>query len=183
MNVGAARVSVEQFDAIAVQPENSDRRLEYIGGEIVEVVSNNYASTVASKVNYFIHAYLIEQSYEGYVTSADGGYQVSGERYIPDVGFISRARQPEPCHEAYNPNPPELAVEVLSPSDQPDLLRLKLVNYLAAGTVVWVVNPDSRIVEVYTPGRKGYRLVAGDTLDGGDVLPGFSVVVRDIFPD
>ncbi len=56
MSVGAARISVAQFDAMAAQPENADRRLEYIGGgEIVEVVSNNYASAVASKINYLIY--------------------------------------------------------------------------------------------------------------------------------
>lgn len=183
MSVGAARITVAQFDAIATQPENADRRLEYIGGEIVEVVSNNYASAVASKINYLIYAFIIARGLGGIVTGADGGYQVSGERYIPDVAYISPTKQPEPSHEAYNPSPPDLVVEVLSPTDRPDMMRLKIANYLAADVLVWVVNPDTKTVEVYAPGRAAYRLTLDDTLDGGDVLPGLSLAVRDLFPD
>jgi len=72
---------------------------------------------------------------------------------------------------------------VLSPSDQPDVMRLKLANYLAAGTVVWVVNPETRTVEVYTPAKRAYRLGADGTLDGGEVLPGLALPVKDLFPD
>jgi len=124
-----------------------------------------------------------EKNLEGYITGADGGYQIGDERYLPDVAFVSKARQPEPSHETYNPLPPDLAVEVLSPSDQPDVMRLKLANYLAAGTVVWVVNPETRTVEVYTPDKRAYRLGADGTLDGGEVLPGLALPVKDLFPD
>jgi Uma2 family endonuclease len=119
----------------------------------------------------------------GYVTGADGGYRVSGERYIPDAAFISTARQPQPSHEAYNPNPPDLAVEVLSPTNDPGEMRVKIVNYLLAGTVLWVVDPDLKRVEVYVPGQTPKTLGIDDVLDGGNVLPGFSLAVRDIFPE
>ncbi|MGQ9889985.1 MAG: Uma2 family endonuclease [Aggregatilineales bacterium] len=85
------------------------------------------------------------------MTGADGGYVVGGERYIPDVAFISFTRQPEPSHAAYNPQPPDLAVEVLSPPDKAAVLRIKIVNYLRAGTAVWLVDPAQKTVEIYTP--------------------------------
>jgi Uma2 family endonuclease len=182
MVTGTARMTVEEFDVWVMQPENADKRLEYVGGEIVEVVSNNYSSLVAAKILIKIGIYL-ENNPIGYVTGADGGYQVSGERYMPDVAYISKERQPEPCRDAYNVNAPDLVAEVLSPSDSPDDLRLKVANFLAAGVVVWVVEPDSKTVEVYTPGQKAYKFSVDDTLDGGDVLPGFSLPVKDIFPD
>ena len=119
----------------------------------------------------------------GRVTGADGGYVVSGGRYIPDVAFISKEKQPEPSHEAYNPNPPDLAIEVLSPSDDPADTRIKVVNYLRAGTSVWVVDPDKKRVEVYMSDELADFVGLDGVLDGGDMLPGFRLAVKDIFPE
>lgn len=103
------------------------------------------------------------------------------ERYIPDVGFIRKSTQPEPCHEAYNPNPPELAVEVVSPSDNERKLLVKLSNYLAAGAVVWMVYADTREVHIHQPGESVVILGTDGTLTT-DILPGFTLAVQDIFP-
>lgn len=183
MTVGTGSITVEEFDQMAELPANAARRLEYVGGEIVELVSNNYASAVASKINFFIQLYLTQHPVEGYVTGADGGYQVTGERYIPDVAFIAKSRQPALSHDTYNPNPPDLAVEVMSPTDRADELRLKVANYLTAGTTVWVVAPETKTVEVYTPGQRAYRVNIEHVLDGGDILPGLQIAVADIFPE
>jgi Uma2 family endonuclease len=183
MVAGTRLVTVEEFEQIAARPENAAKRLEYIGGEMVEMVSNNYSSMVASKVSFFIQLYLVQHGYEGYVTGADGGYQVADERYIPDVAFIAKARQPEPSHATYNPNPPNLAVEVLSPTDDPGDTRIKITNYLAVGTTVWIIDPDKKRVEVHAAGRAAQRLGMADTLAGGDVLPDFQLAVKDLFPD
>ncbi|HEX3053443.1 MAG TPA: Uma2 family endonuclease, partial [Aggregatilineaceae bacterium] len=150
--------------------------------EIVEVVSNNYSSKIAMRIGARL-VLFVEEKGLGHVTGADGGYKVLGERYIPDVAFISKKRQPESSHEVYNPNAPDLVVEVLSPTDKPDDVMLKIYNYILAGVVVWKINPEAKTVEVYIPGKKAQRLRVNDTLDGGDVLPGFQVAVKDIFPD
>jgi Uma2 family endonuclease len=182
MAVQTRQHTVEEFDQIATQSENADRRLEYIGGEIVEMVSNNYSPEVAARILIRIGMF-VESKQLGRVTGADGGYRIAGERYIPDVAFISKARQPESSHDAYNPNAPDLAVEVPSPADKPDDMRIKIANYLAAGTLVWVVEPESKTVEIYTPGQKARRARVSDTLDGGGALPGFTLAVRDVFPE
>lgn len=182
MTIHTTRVNVEEFERIVQRPENKDRRLELIGGEIFEVVSNNYASAVAAQIIFLIKLHMREHGIGGTVTGADGGYQVAGERYIPDVAFVSAERQPQPSKDAYNPLAPDLAVEVLSPSDDPAQLRFKLTNYLAAGTVVWVVDPDARQVEIHAPGQPAQRLTGDDTLSGGDTLPGFAANVADVFP-
>jgi len=173
-------VTVEEFERFVQLPENRDKLFEYVGGRIVEVVSNNYSSEIGMFVGSMLTVFVDERGL-GHVTGADGGYIVSGEKYIPDVGFISKQRQPEPSHEAYNPNPPDLAVEVLSPSNDPHDMRIKIVNYLLAGTVVWVFDPDKRHVEVYVPNRPPKTIGIGGTLDGGDVLPGFTLAVRRVF--
>lgn len=176
------RYTAAEFDRFASMKENADRRLELVEGEIVEVVSTSYSSETAA--NLLAEIRLFTKVHKlGRVTGADGGYVVGAERYIPDVAFISFTRQPEPSHAAYNPQPPDLAVEVLSPSDEAAMMRIKVVNYLQAGTTVWVVDPDRLTVEVYTPAAPPRTLTADDTLDGGSILPGFSLAVKDIFPE
>lgn len=174
--------AAEAFDRFVQLPENADKSFEYIAGEICEVVSNNYSSEIAALILYFIQAHLRQHHLVGRVTGADGGYVVCGERYIPDVAFVSAQKQPRPSHDAYNPNPPDLAVEVLSPGNTDHKMRVKIVNYLHAGTTVWVVNPDDKCVECYVPNHPPQTLSIDDTLSGGDTLPGFQLATKDIFP-
>jgi Uma2 family endonuclease len=173
-------VTIKEFDRFIMLPENVDRSFEYIGGKIVEVVANNYSSKLGMFIGSMMTV-LVWQRGLGHVTGADGGYIVMGEKYIPDVAFISRSRQPEPCHDTYNPNSPDLAVEVLSPTNDTGDMRIKIVNYLRAGTTVWVVDPDRQQIEVYAPGQAPVMLGINDTLDGGNILPGFKLALKDIF--
>lgn len=174
------KITVQNFEAYIYAPENADRSFELIGGEIVEVVSNSYSSEIAA----FFVALLIQWGRStGRVTGADGGYVIMHERYIPDAAYISKKRQPESSRAAYNPNAPDLALEVLSPSNAAGDMRIKVANYMLAGTVVWVVDPDKQRVEVYTPGAVPKILGIDDTLDGGTVLPSLSIAVKDIFAE
>lgn len=175
------RVSVEEFERIAALSENVDKRLEYIGGEIVEVVSNSQSSEIAMRIGIEIGVYL-KTNDVGRLTGADGGYRVSGEDYMPDVGFISKARQPKRPHTAWNPVAPDLAVEVVSPNDEAAQIADKVTNYILAGTLVWYFYPDKQQVKVYEPGKPAKTLTINDTLDAGKVLPGFKVALKDIFP-
>jgi Uma2 family endonuclease len=99
------------------------------------------------------------------------------------VAYISKIRQPVQPPDAYNPIALDLAVEVLSPSNDDEEMRLKVANYLAAGTLVWVVDADKQRVEVYEAGKPSVVLGINDTLDGGDVLPEFHLSVESIFAD
>ncbi|MGL6095767.1 MAG: Uma2 family endonuclease [Fimbriiglobus sp.] len=99
----------------------------------------------------------------------------------PGVSFYSLARCPEPPGD-YFPIPPDLAVEVLSPSDRQSAVREKVQQYLAAGArEVWVADPETRTVMVYRGSLRGAEYDEADTLDGGDVLPGFACQVADLF--
>ena len=181
MVVQIKRVSLQDFEAFIRRPENTDRRFEYIAEEIIEVVSNNYASKVAARVIYLLMAFLETSNHAGDITGADGGYQVGVHRYIPDVGYISRERQPEPSHAAWNPRPPDLAVEVVSPTDDQHTLSIKIANYLLAGVVVWVIDPEKQLVVVYTPDQAPVRLDNTDAIDGAPVLPGLRLLVKELF--
>lgn len=179
------RLTVEEFEAWVELPENHDRLFEFIGGEIVEVPSNAFVSEIASLISFFVRLFLVNNNLKGHVTGEAGGYMVNGERYAPDVAYISYDRQPELAHRGYNPNPPELAVEIISdPTSikEQEALRRKLANYWAAGVLLWVVNPFDRFVEVYQPGKPMQVLDEKGILDGGDVLTGFTLAVADILP-
>ena len=77
---------------------------------------------------------------------------------------------------------PDLAVEVISPSNEAADIRLKIRQLLDAGTaLVWIIYPNLHIVDVHTQDG-ATSLNAADTLSGGDVLPGFEIPVREIFP-
>lgn len=175
------RLTVEEFERLVDLPENADRLFEYIGGEAFEVPSNPRVSEIASIISARITVYLEEKGIEGHVTGEAGGYRVSGERYAPDVAYISAARQPELAEKGYNPIPPELAVEVISPSEREDNITVKLGNYLAAGVLVWLVRSEAQQVQVCAPGQAVRVLGINDTLDGGDVLPGLAIPVSRIF--
>src|SRR3990172_13302498 len=130
MAVQARHLTVEEFDQFAELPENADKLFEYIGGEVVEVPSNPYASAIGYNIGFFVKLYLREHGIGGQVTGEAGGYMISGERYAPDVAFISSVRQAELAQEDYNPNPPDLAVEVDFPSTykSQENLRVKVAN-------------------------------------------------------
>ncbi len=182
MVVQIKRETAADFDQFVELPENADKLFEYIGGEIVEVPSNLYASLISARILGFIFMFLLQHDL-GYVSGEAGGYMVSGERYAPDVGFISKAKGAV-AQRGYNPNPPDLAVEVDFPSTDAsrDTLRIKIANFLAAGTMVWVVAAEVKHVEIYLPGEPVKVVGIDGTLDGGDVLPGFTLAVKDIFP-
>lgn len=178
------RITLQEFDDFVKLPENADRLFEYIDGEIWEVPSNPKASEFSGVMYAKLFAFVYPQKL-GRLTSEAGGYMVSGERYAPDVAFVSKQKQADFPHEGYNPNPPDLAVEVDLPSTPESQKRLftKVVNYLAAGTLVWVIIPETKTIEVYAPNQPKRTLMINDALDGGNVLPGFRLPIRDIFEE
>jgi Uma2 family endonuclease len=182
MAIQIRRYTVEEFEEFINRPENNDRLFEFIGGELIEVPSNPYTSQIAILIAAALLIF-VRRNKLGHVTGEAGGYQVQGERYAPDVAFISNVKQPKLAREGYNPNPPDLAVEVVSPNDKTHKLTVKISNYLAAGTVVWVVYPDTQEVQVHAPGQTVQVLTTKDTLHGGGILPDFQMAVADIFPD
>jgi Uma2 family endonuclease len=103
---------------------------------------------------------------------------------MPDVAYVSKARQAAPLFVGWNPIAPDLAVEVVSDEGDATELRtlmLKIGHYQAAGTVVWVVLPVSRCIDVYAPGVPPRRTEAHETLDGAPVLPGFTLALAELF--
>lgn len=176
--------TAEEFWQIAQAPESEGRRLELDEGMIVEIAESSPTNTViAGLVITALNIWVVPRKL-GYVTSPDGGFRL-GERKVrqPDAAFISKSRVAKlPKHFDL---PPDLAVEIVSPNE--DVLK-KVNEYLRAGTrMVWVVYASEKMVYVFTLDEdgnlRGQPFGIGDTLDGGDVLPGFTLPVQDVFPE
>lgn len=100
----------------------------------------------------------------------------------PDVAFVRAARiPPAGVPDGYIEGAPDLAVEIVSPSDTLYEVEEKVAEFLAAGArLVWVVNPRRRTVTAHAPGAGPVVAGEGDTLGGGDVLPGFGHRVAEL---
>ena len=102
---------------------------------------------------------------------------------VPDLAFVRRERFEDVGDtDGFFPAPPDLAVEVISPPDRYTEVAEKVADWLNAGTrMVIVVDPRRRVATTHMPGREPLTLYEADTLDGGDVVPGWSMPVADIF--
>ena len=94
---------------------------------------------------------------------------------------MSRERYLEAVEQGYQTVAPDLAIEVLSPSDNIRKVQKKAATYLEGGVVVWLVDPDGETVIVYHPDKLPQTFKRDDTLDGGDVLVGFSLALSELF--
>ena len=102
----------------------------------------------------------------------------------PDGMFVSYARLPGRIPPGVLEGPPDLAVEVLSPTNRPAKVARKVADYLAHGVaLVWEVDPEARTVVVHRPGAPPHVRRGSDVLDGGDVLPGLRVLTAELFAD
>jgi len=122
----------------------------------------------------------------GRVYVADTGFLISSDPdtvRAPDVAFVSQTRLDEVGDvEGYWPGAPDLVVEVISPGDTYTEVEEKVLEWLEAGALmVVVVNPRKRAVTVYRSLTDIIVLTEDDTLDGGNVVPGWTMAVEDIF--
>jgi Uma2 family endonuclease len=177
-------MTVTEFDAWMDELGNTtDTQYEYIHGEVYEVASNPYASKIGMRIGILIGVYLLQNDI-GHLTGADGGYKVGDERFVPDVGYISYAKQAELSTRGYNTFPPELAIEVVSNTDNSTewkKLLKKINSYINAGTIVWVVDTDDKTVDIYQRGEEVKSLGMTDTLEAETIFPNFRLKVADIF--
>lgn len=172
--------TVDEFEQFMALPENRERRFELVNGRIVErdrpEVRGVIAGNVVTEIGRYLHENEIGRvAVRVHCRPTDDPYN---DR-LPDVSFVA-GNKPVERKSPVN-YLPDLCVEIHTPDDSLKMMSERAVFYLANGAgMVWLIYPQQRIVEAMTANEREL-LTENDTLNGGDVLPGFEVPVKKIF--
>ena len=164
-----------------------------IPGKVVELVRGRLLvheppgtrhGVIAARLTYFLADFVYKNDL-GVVAAQDTGFRITRDPdsvRAPDVAFLSHERAQRIRSRGYADVAPDLLAEVLSPDDAPAYVLAKLSDWLAAGAkLVWLVDPERVAVHVYRSDGSLAILGANDSVDGEDVLPGFSCPVAKVF--
>jgi Uma2 family endonuclease len=165
-----------------------DVRRELVDGEVVEMAPvGGVHGQITGRVSRRLAEHM-ERHGGGEVLVGDVGFVLNlphdPERVrAPDVAFVSSQKLPGGrLPHGFLSSAPDLAVGVLSPSDNPIDIQQKVRDYLEAGArLVWVVAPQAKTVTVYRADGSARLLREQDSLEGEDVLPGLSIPLTDVF--
>ena len=162
-------------------------RSELVEGEFIRMTPTGAeAGVVAARIGHLLDEY-VEAHDLGVCCGAGTGFVLQREPdtvRAPDAAVVVKSRVPSTgIPGTYWPFAPDLAVEVVSPSDRLADVHVKIAEYFTAGTrLVWLLEPETRMVHVYRSPQHVEVVGTEEDLDGGDVLPGFRCAVRRLFP-
>lgn len=177
-------LTVEEFERLPYD----EGRSELVRGRVVREPPAGFShGALASRINVLLAGFVRERNL-GIVVAAETGFVLSEEPSTvraPDAAFVSHDRlPPEGPPAGFARFAPDLAVEVLSPSNTATDIQEKALDYLDAGTrAVWVVDPAARTVTVWRSRSEIRVLREDEELVGADALPGFRTRVGALFGD
>ncbi|MGH7556403.1 MAG: Uma2 family endonuclease [Gemmatimonadota bacterium] len=175
-------LTIEEFERL---PDEASR-MELVRGHVVREPPAGFehggiAAQIASCLNPFVRRHAL-----GKVVGAETGFVLFDDPptvRAPDVAFVARERLPTDPRR-FARRAPDLAVEIVSPSNTLPEIQAKVFDYLNAGTrLVWVVEPRGRTVTVYRSRDEIRILTLGQEVEGSEVLPGFRIEVSEFFAD
>lgn len=161
-------------------------RYELVGGELRKMTPAGFShGAIVTNVTLPL-AQHVKAHALGVVCGAETGFRIGNNPdtvLAPDVAFVRRDRLPASGLPAgYWPGAPDVAVEVLSPSDTVFEVDAKVAAWLQAGTAaVWTVNTQRHVVTIHRAGSASRTLSESDTLTGDDIIAGFQMPVADVF--
>lgn len=166
---------------------NPVERWELVDGRIVEVSPANrrhgrILARLARRLEEHVEAHHLGEAYAGGV-----GFILRRNPdtvRAPDLAFIRSARLPQVEEEIFSSVVPDLAIEILSPSDRWGEVEQKIAEYLRASVAsVWVVDPSREELRVYRAGQPPVTLGKHDQVEDPDLLPGLKLQVASLFSD
>ena len=178
--------SLQAFTAGELEEMGSDARCELIEGVLYETSpSNTDSSAIVIRLAIKLGAFVYEHRL-GILTGEAGGYHLERDPdsvVAPDLAFIRSDRYANrPSGSSLFPGIPDLAVEVLSPGNAVADIRRKQALYQRVGIpLTWWIDPRRRTVIVHSPERSPRLLNETDSLDGEDIIPGFSMPLAKLF--
>ncbi len=184
MSVQEKLMTIAEFDALMETLPDDGRKYELAHGELIEMPPPKpIHNLIALLVTHFMLLH-VESRKLGLVIFGLGVRPFNDDMtlYFADVGYISYARLPKSDLAQYIPMAPDLAVEIISPTDMEEQIGSKVADYLRAGTqLVWVIYPKTQSAYMYQPDGKFQIIDRNGTLSGGDVLPDFTLPLADLF--
>jgi Uma2 family endonuclease len=190
-NVPLERIRMEappgaatEKDVLAVRAGLERRLCELVDGVLVEKAMSTAASLLTTVIIQRIWNFVAKKNL-GVVLGADGMIRTfPGQVRIPDISFISWDRYPDDefPDEGISSFVPNLAVEVLSPSNTKAEIDRKLRDYFVAGVeLAWVIDPKTQTAKSYTSPDEVTQIGKTGSLGGGSVLPGFRLPLKQLF--
>ena len=170
-------------DELYAMPEDGFK-YELVRGELVRMPLGGFLhGVIGATVGWHLGSH-VDNLRLGTVLAADTGFQLAEDHVLaPDGAFVSESRIPASgSPEEFFPGAPDLAIEVISPSEREPHISQKVDDYLHYGCkMVILIRPRTRQIEVHTPNQDVQILETGDVLDGGDAVPGWQLPIADIF--
>ena len=162
---------------------------EVVDGELVMSPKNNFIHGRICTRLLTALANFNRQHRLGVILDSSTGFWMSNRNCrAPDISFVPRTRLEnlkfKPSSKKFFPGAPDLAVEILSPSNSRSEIDARLHDFFASGTqIAWLINPDTDSVEVCRSLTQRRLIGPGGELDGEDVLPGFRYPINDLFKE
>ncbi|MDT5156407.1 MAG: hypothetical protein QOH51_764 [Acidobacteriota bacterium] len=187
MSTTTRLITADELEEMPHRDEHgNDCRLKLIRGEL-KVISPTKPihGIVCARVTIKLGSFVADNDL-GETFGAETGFVVEHDPDTvlgADGAFVSHKRLAAVANfDKFFPFAPDLAIEVLSPSNTVREINEKIAFYFAAGSLaVWVFNPKKRTAAVYTSPSEARILNEQDTLEGGDVLPGFKLELSKLF--
>jgi len=173
--------TIEEFQNL---PDDGVRR-ELVRGEVRELTPTNLRHLIVRHRIEWLLANFVHEHDLG-IVGGEAGFVLAADPptvLAPDIVFIRHDRVPvDEELDGFGRLAPDLAVEVVSPSNSALEMLDKTAIYLESGVrLVWIVDPVRKSIVVHHPDRTARTFVSGETIDGGDGLPGFAMAVADAF--
>jgi Uma2 family endonuclease len=173
----------EEFMAL---PKDGNR-YELVNGELIDMGNSgmehgNIGTFLGGAIELFVRPKKLGATCD----SSTAFKMKSGNKRSPDVSFVSRERLQglKTLPTGFFEGAPDLAIEILSPSNTVEEIHAKIVEYFENGTrLVWVIHPSERYVLVYHGSSPDALLRVGDCLEGEAIVPGFSLAVSELFAE
>jgi Uma2 family endonuclease len=159
---------------------------EIINGELIDMGNSGALhGYVCSTLMILLGGYVRQHNLGAMLDSSTAFKMKNGNKRSPDIAFFAKERLQgiAVLPSGYLEGAPDLAVEVLSPGNTVEEIDDKLTEYFENGSrLVWVINPTQHYVLVYRSAKEPDRLLKGkDSLDGEEVIPGFTLAIADLF--